>query len=372
MSDGIVIRRRRARTRHRRIRLDSTFGSLAVAAAAAGSARSAPQLTMREPAGLRDSLITGGITTAVHLGLLAILAYIAWQNAAIIKEIIPVRIIKDELIEAPGTNTPKALAPRSISAADMAAAQPIAVSRANLAAQALTAAQLEALRAPAELQRQQVESQRTEAQRSLEATRVSPIDMSQLEAARLDPSQLTAPKVDLSGPRRIVDPNAKAISAPQAFRGFSQVGKVDYQGSTAAPSAAATTTAVGPRVSTRVGGGYATGARPATGDGGTPANAVPCQRSAYVGRYTNEIGQRVERLWVVPAGTGAGEQVVLEFNLDRSGAATDIEWIDASNTALGRSAVEALRQASPFPPMDENVRCMSELRWKSTFAVPAL
>ena len=56
--------------------------------------------------------------------------------------------------------------------------------------------------------------------------------------------------------------------------------------------------------------------------------------------------------------------------LDDAGMASRIETLEAENELLGRSAEAALRNAAPFPAMDDNNRCLSTDRIRLTFTVP--
>ena len=74
--------------------------------------------------------------------------------------------------------------------------------------------------------------------------------------------------------------------------------------------------------------------------------------------------------WEVPDGTADRAKVVLRFRLDDSGSASDVAFVEAANPELGNSAVAALREASPFPPLDSNTRCISENELRAIFTVP--
>ena len=89
--------------------------------------------------------------------------------------------------------------------------------------------------------------------------------------------------------------------------------------------------------------------------------------SAYVHRYLRQIKERTHARWEVPEGTASDQVVKLRFALDISGSATQIEFLFGPET-LAPSAIEALRSAAPFPPMDDNVRCLSELRLTASFS----
>ncbi len=109
-----------------------------------------------------------------------------------------------------------------------------------------------------------------------------------------------------------------------------------------------------------------------TGGTGTALGVVRCMESAFVLRYIDVIEGRTKKRWQVPEGTADDAKVVLGFTLDSSGAATKIGFQGDAQPALGNSAVAAMRAASPFPPMDDNVRCLAGKKLRGIFTVPAM
>jgi len=59
--------------------------------------------------------------------------------------------------------------------------------------------------------------------------------------------------------------------------------------------------------------------------------------------------------------------VKLRFQIDVTGTPTRVESVAAPSEELGRSAVEALRAAAPFPAMDASNRCLAEWTVIGTF-----
>ena len=109
-----------------------------------------------------------------------------------------------------------------------------------------------------------------------------------------------------------------------------------------------------------------------TGGTGTALGVVRCLESAFVLRYIEGIEERTKKRWLVPEGTPDAAKVVLLFTLDSSGAATQIGFQGDVQPVLGNSAVAAMRAASPFPPMDDNVRCLAGKKLRGTFTNPAM
>jgi hypothetical protein len=48
-----------------------------------------------------------------------------------------------------------------------------------------------------------------------------------------------------------------------------------------------------------------------------------------------------------------------------------VELVRSSDNALGVSAVDALRAASPFPPIPDRARCLAQRRLIGTFTNPS-
>jgi TonB family protein len=62
-----------------------------------------------------------------------------------------------------------------------------------------------------------------------------------------------------------------------------------------------------------------------------------------------------------------GAKATLSWKLDPSGSATNVQLVNASTNEIGSSVVDALRAASPFPPMPDRVRCLANRRLTGTF-----
>jgi hypothetical protein len=65
-------------------------------------------------------------------------------------------------------------------------------------------------------------------------------------------------------------------------------------------------------------------------------------------------------------------RVSLSFRLDPSGSASEVNFVSADNPAVGASAVEAMRAASPFDQMSDRVRCLAGDRLTATFTLENL
>ncbi len=344
------------------------LGAFAPALATAG----APRLVMADPDDHRSSWIAGSLTTFVHAGAIAVLVILAWL-APPVEELLQVKIIR----ELPGADVEpaparKLIQPRRqrtpVQAARRITAQAVAQPRVvDVKPQQLNMNELDKAQAPQQIQRRQIVSNRTQA-RSIDQRRVATsIDLSKLQNVDVAPTDLGTP-IDYDGPREI-DPGASLDA--QSFAEVPEVEDVDYR--SAAPVAVIsdldTSAAEAFEFDTNV-GLYAGG----EGEGGTDtaSDVASCMESAFVQRYLGIIRQRTEQRWQVPAGVSEGTEVRLRFSLDSSGAATQVEFIGETSPLLGNSAVSALRSASPFPPMNDNVRCLAGKKLNGTFSVEAL
>ncbi|RIL08225.1 MAG: hypothetical protein DCC71_00295 [Proteobacteria bacterium] len=120
-------------------------------------------------------------------------------------------------------------------------------------------------------------------------------------------------------------------------------------------------------VDTRVGTGNLRGPG---GDGTTLGGDTPdCDSRPEVRAYQEQIRQRTLARWVAPPSMQKSARATLSWQLDVSGSATSVKLVNASNSAVGNSVVEALRAASPFPPMSDRVRCLANRRLTGTFSL---
>jgi len=124
-------------------------------------------------------------------------------------------------------------------------------------------------------------------------------------------------------------------------------------------------------VDTAVGEGYLGG----SGGTGTGRGAyapgpgeLACDKRPEVLGYLDRIRLRTIDLWALSPGTKNGT-VKLRFRVDVAGSASAVEFIHAEDNAQGASAVDAMRAASPFPPMPNKVRCLAGVSIIATFKV---
>jgi TonB family protein len=104
-----------------------------------------------------------------------------------------------------------------------------------------------------------------------------------------------------------------------------------------------------------VGGGSATGLK------GIPA--------AEFNNYFNQLKKRVESVWKFPDGVSGVQRVAVVFTLDRSGRLIKAEVLESSDGRLNTGAVEAMKKASPFPPIPDSLKEIANEPLRMQFTV---
>ena len=129
----------------------------------------------------------------------------------------------------------------------------------------------------------------------------------------------------------------------------------------------------GPRlasINTRVGTGNM------QGDGGTGAGqgggggGAGCTETPEAEAYKEQVRVRMLSRWTLPDGVESNQAVRIRFKLDAAGSVLSAEVVGGGDPRLNQSAVDALRSASPFPPMSDRVRCMAGQSLTGTFKNP--
>lgn len=371
MSEQLVLRPRRPKRRRTlRFALTSAPAAALVAAGAGGG----PQIGFHDPESHRGAIVSASITAFLHGGIIAVLAFFAWIAPDVAEDtVIEVTVLK----ELPGSKAPapKSLAPRRpVSAASIAqvrARAPLPPDAPNpLSPESFQRAQV--VRAQVQnFERVQLQAERLTVQQT-ELAPASTLDVATLSPVAVSATDLRAPSFRYEGPRAI-DTRARIDSlAPEAFQAPKPMIQ-DYQGAANYTAPKAVFTEPGAArygADIQIAGRWLSG-----GDGeggtGTELGVVSCGESAFVSRYYDEMERRTQSRWQVPPNTASNETVVLRFQLDRSGSITTVKFVQAASPALGESAVQALRAASPFPPLDDNVRECLTGPLRAIFDVPS-
>jgi len=118
---------------------------------------------------------------------------------------------------------------------------------------------------------------------------------------------------------------------------------------------------------TRVGQGNLRGSGEGTTLGGDTSD---CDARPEVRAYMSQLKERTLSRWSPPPDAPGGtSQATLRWQLDVGGSASSVELLSAHDKKVGATVVDALRSASPFPPMNDRVRCLAERRVTGTFSL---
>jgi TonB family protein len=105
----------------------------------------------------------------------------------------------------------------------------------------------------------------------------------------------------------------------------------------------------------RSGTGLAGGGTGSGSGGGSNTGLKGISNSDY-SQYLNQLKKRVESVWKYPDDVTGVQKVTVRFTLDRAGKLTQAVVLESSDTRLNASAVEAMKRASPFPPIPESLK----------------
>lgn len=376
MSDAIVVRRRPGRGHRKGPRLHPGRSVAPNTLAAAGPAGEAPRLTMREPESSRRALASGSLAFLLHASVVLALLVVTWLNPEIVEDVIPVQLLPGSVEPPAPAPAPQAIQPQPL--VNAAAAAPVVAPSAQplapRSAPDVRMDRVDPMSAPTQIQQRDVRTERLAAVRSTEAPTVAPTDVERLAPSRVRPSTIALPNAPVTGPRRVTShATESARVAEGASRAFARAGQSeDYDArvrrGVPVPATGGGAEAGDVQIDTQVAAAYVGGE--GAGGTGTAVGVTSCFQSAYVQSYIEQVRERTMSRWVLEDEYPPGTSVQLRFTLDAAGTAREIEFVRAQDDSLGRSAVEALKAASPFPPMDDNVRCMAGRPLVGKFTIP--
>jgi hypothetical protein len=315
----------------------------------------------------KSTLATGSLSAAIHAGIIALLLIIAAMTPEVVEEIITVQLIKDK----PPIPARKALAERRKIdfAPALQAAQPQIVNPRVLAAaapvinaQVVQMDAVSAAKAPTQVARSSVSVGRVSAVGSIGGYRASNVDVSNAAGPVVrGPVRAVGPVGPSVGPRKVVSRTGTTVGT----------GSLAIEGSSVREGLLSARDVIGsPRgaklasVNTAVGEGNLRGSA-GTGLSEDRVAAADCLTRGEVKTYVRLIRDRVLSRWSLPYGS-KDAQVELRFRVDAAGSATSIEFIGGDN-ALGASAIDAMRSASPFPALPDRARCLANKLITATF-----
>jgi len=342
-----------------------------------------PVLAPREPEGNRRTLVTGSLAAMIHGGAVLVLLILASLAPVIEEELIPVQLLKNEA-EQPDEPAParKVLAERrSVNfAPQMQTVQPqivnprvVADASPSIQAETLQMDAVNTVVAPRQVARTHTVVERVSTINSVATATASAVDLPATSGPAVrGPIKVDAPAGPSVGPRKVeVATNARSLGT-----GTLSVG----DGSSVRDGVLSDRDVLGsPDGTPLVNVNVAIGDGELLGSGGTGDSLAPggsqstaeCLGRSEVQAYMVLIRDRMLARWQLPPGAAANQEVALRFRLDVAGSASGVELVRASDNALGASAVDALRSASPFPPLPEAARCLAQRRLTGTFKNPS-
>jgi TonB family protein len=92
------------------------------------------------------------------------------------------------------------------------------------------------------------------------------------------------------------------------------------------------------------------------GEGGGSNTGLKGVANSDYNQYLQQLKRRVESVWKYPDDVTGVQKVAVRFSLDRAGKLTLAEVLDSSDSRLNTSAVEAIKRASPFPPIPDSLK----------------
>ncbi|MBI1993715.1 MAG: TonB family protein [Deltaproteobacteria bacterium] len=93
-----------------------------------------------------------------------------------------------------------------------------------------------------------------------------------------------------------------------------------------------------------------------SGSGGGSSSGLKGALSADYNQYLKLIEKRVFSVWKYPDGVTGVQKVSVRFTLDKAGKLSQVEVLDSTDPRINGSALEAMKKASPFPPIPESLR----------------
>ncbi len=370
------------RVRRREVR-PTPWKSLRLGAATAGAGDAAlpfPGIEVPEPEGKKPHAWAGIVSALLHAALAGVMIFLtSLVPEEEEEEIIKVQLIREIPVQAPDPAPARRAIAERRSVNFSPAAQAVAPQVVNprvvaQAAPAVSAERLEiesvsSVAAPRTITRSQVAVETVRAVTSVAGTEATRVEVADAAAPALrGPISVDSPVGPSVGPTAVTTTGATIGTGPAEVReaGSSVLdGRLTDRdvlgGSTGGRLAS---------VNTRVGDGHLRGpGGTGSGQGGIPGStqaAAPCFDRPEVSTYMGMIRDRVYSRWT-SSSPGRTVVAVLRFKLDVAGTARAVELVSSDDPRLGKEAANALRASSPFPAMEDAVRCLAKERITATF-----
>lgn len=341
-----------------------------------GSANHFPGIELPESDKIRDRLVSATLSILLHAGLIGALLLTTLLMPQELEE----RIFKLTKFEERVVETQPAPAPRVIAEsratfrpAPMAVApqvpSPAVVQKAVTVINKpkLEMATVAKVQAPKEVERTTQVVEKARAFQSRVQVTASPLEFDTNAPAIKGPKENNEPARTRAGPHQVSVGQSIGTASPKALGDGSSV----ERGAVSTRDVLGSTDGIRAQVSWAVGDGNLRG----SGGKGLGESGISWQdcvgRNAVQG-YMQTIKQRVMARWVLPAGAPGNQSVELRFTLDLAGSASSIGVVRAPDPLLGKSALTALRSASPFNQMPKGVRCLAGQPIIATFSNPTI
>jgi len=361
------------RPRSKRKRTRCRVGAAFLQAATAGAVAPDFPMDFSDPDEGKSKLATGGLSAAIHLGIIGLLFLFASLNPEIVDEIIPVMLLREEAPKAPAPAR-RALAERRKLdfAPAMQSVQPQIVNKRVIAnaAPAINAEMLEmdslnAAAAPTQVKRSAIDVDRVSAVGAVGGYQASKVEVNSAAGPAVrGPIEAAGPVGPSVGPRKVAGTDGNTFGTGSLA--INQGSSVRDGVLTSRDVVGSPTGAVLVSVDTAVGEGNLSGPG-GTGTGLLPDGAATdCLKRPEVSAYMADIKERLIKRWSLPYGI-ENSHVTLRFAIDVAGSPSSIELVKGDN-AIGASAIDAMRAASPFPSMPERARCLANKNIVATFS----
>lgn len=335
-----------------------------------------PGIEIPGPGELRDRLVSTIISVLLHATLIGGLLL----AALLMPEELEERIFKLTKFQERVVEREPAAAPRVI-AESRAQFRP---SRMAIAPQVLSPAVIQRavtvikkpklematvakVKAPKEVDRNTQVVERARAFQSQVQVTASPLTLDTDAPAIKGPKNTNDPARIRAGPHQLTVGQTVGAASPQALGDGSSV----ERGIASTRDVQGASTGVRAQVSWAVGDGNLRGSG-GQGLGESGISWQDCVGRDAVQDYMQTIKQRVMARWALPAGAQGNQSVELRFTLDLAGSASSIGIVRAPDPLLGKSALTALRSASPFNQMPKGVRCLAGQPIIATFSNPTI
>jgi hypothetical protein len=95
-----------------------------------------------------------------------------------------------------------------------------------------------------------------------------------------------------------------------------------------------------------------------------------CMEQPEAHAYVDAVKQRIFDAWQLPGGLRADQALTILFEIDSAGELFLALVPDAGSSELEGSALAAIEDAGPYPPLPDAAACLRGLTFRATFRNP--